>query len=108
MAKQMRVLVVRPGATMPVTKVIDGTLESMQKLVEGYIQCVVLLPGRLVLICNEEGILRSLPYNRRVCGHDIYGTFFLCKPSDDRLVGLSRDDVILLTEGLDWTGEITA
>ena len=108
MSKPMRVLIVRPGATLPVTRIIDGTLESMQELVGGYIESVVLLPGKLVLICNEEGRLISLPYNRRMCGHDIYGTFFLCRPDEDELVGLTRNDVVLLTYGLDWTKEVAA
>lgn len=38
------------------------TLEELQGFVGGYIE-LVRLPGELDLYCNEEGLLRSLPFN---------------------------------------------
>ena len=39
------------------------TLEELQTFVDGYIEAVYL--GREVMYVNEEGRLRSLPYNER-------------------------------------------
>ena len=42
---------------------IDNKLEELQEQVEGYIECVTLIPGKLVMIVNEEGLIQQLPYN---------------------------------------------
>lgn len=42
---------------------IDNTLEALQKEVEGYIECLTLVPEQAVMIVNEEGLLRELPHN---------------------------------------------
>lgn len=42
---------------------IENKLEVLQEQVEGYIECVTLIPGKLVMIVNEEGLLMGLPFN---------------------------------------------
>ena len=42
---------------------IDNTLEALQAAVDGYIETVRLVPGRAVMIVNEEGLLRGMPHN---------------------------------------------
>ena len=42
---------------------IENKLEALQEQVEGYIECVTLVPGKLVMIVNEEGLLMGLPFN---------------------------------------------
>lgn len=42
---------------------IDGSLKSMQKLVGGFIECAYYFPD-VVLVCNEEGMIQGMPFNR--------------------------------------------
>ncbi len=42
---------------------IENTLEALQAAVDGYIEAVTLVPGAAVMIVNEEGLLRNMPYN---------------------------------------------
>ena len=60
----MKILVVEPLAA-PYEKEIEGGLESMQAVVGGYIQAIYPFEDdELALICNEEGKLLGLPFNR--------------------------------------------
>ena len=61
---------------------IDNTLEAMQEFVGGYIEAVTLPDGK-VIICNEEGKLLGLPYNR-----GFEGDFFICEAKGDRFVSV--------------------
>ena len=93
--QKLRVLVVEPGQP-PAVQEIDGSLESMQRLVGGYIQAVYPFDDPVALICNEEGKLLGLPMNRtlrdeRGVPYDIVcGTFFLA--------GIVEDDFASLTD----------
>lgn len=49
--QKLRVLVVEPGQP-PAVQEIDGSLESMQRLVGGYIQAVYPFDDPVALICN--------------------------------------------------------
>lgn len=42
---------------------IENTLEALQNAVGGYIETVRLMVDDAVMIVNEEGLLRGLPYN---------------------------------------------
>lgn len=64
----MIVLKKEPGKD-PVLTDIDNTLEAFQKNVEGYIEAVT-LTEELVIVCNEEGRIQSLPYNCTVMNAD--------------------------------------
>ena len=56
---------------------IDNTLESFQKNVGGYIETVT-LTEELVIVCNEEGRIQSLPYNCTLLrAVDFYGTILV-------------------------------
>ena len=59
----MKILKLDPNDT-PVIMEIEGSLASMQSLVGGRIQAVFPFPEEVALICNEEGKLMGLPYNR--------------------------------------------
>ena len=97
----MKILVVEP-LRVPYEKEIDGSLASMQAVVGGLIQ--LLYPfedSELALICNDEGKIMGLPYNRALRDEDgriydvVAGTFFLCRaPADsENLVGLTEGQV---------------
>lgn len=42
---------------------IANTLEALQSVVDGYIEAVTLIPGKAVMIVNEEGLLRGMAPN---------------------------------------------
>ena len=48
---------------------IENTLEAKQKLVDGWIE-VVSVTEDILLVCNEEGKLRHMEFNRDI-GYDI-------------------------------------
>jgi hypothetical protein len=97
-ATMIKVLVCRTGQH-PTTEEIGTTLEAMQKAVGGgYIQMVPIMPY-VDLVCDEEGLLKDLPYNRSVGSekmgwHHIRGDFFFCRHDDEgEAVSLTDEDL---------------
>lgn len=62
---------------------ISDTLENLQRYVGGYIETITIhglgkdKDQTVVVICNEEGKLRRLPYNCKVLGEPIMGDFLI-------------------------------
>ena len=85
----MDVLVVEPGYA-PYEKSIYG-LDEMQATVGGLIQAVYPYEEQVAIVCNEEGLLHGLEFNRSVPGGygGVVGTFFIC--------GLGEEDFCSLT-----------
>lgn len=78
---------------------IDNTLEAMQKLVGGHIETVA-LPGNMVLVCDEEGVLKGKPLNaivktRREHDNPIVGNFFVCLEDGEEFAGFDHSDYII-------------
>lgn len=79
----MKIILCETGKAPAVTE-IENTLEAMQRTVGGYIETVHLWRDNVVLVCDEEGILKGLPVNRFVVPLlPIHGTFFLCGENKD-------------------------
>ena len=84
----MTILVVEPGKN-PRREEIESSLEAMQRVVGGDIQIVYPFEDYVALVCNEEGKILGLPYNRLLLDdmgvpYDfIAGTFFLCSAPPD-------------------------
>ena len=74
----MNVLVVEPGY-LPYEKEITG-LSEMQQTVGGLIQAIYPYEEEVAIVCNDEGLIDGLPYNRSVPGGygGVFGTFFIC------------------------------
>ena len=87
----MNVLVVEPG-TLPYEKEING-LQEMQELVGGLIDAIYPYDDPVALVCNDEGLLLGLPFNRSVEGGygGICGTFFVCGLWEDNFASLSPE-----------------
>ena len=85
----MDVLVVEPGYG-PYEKSING-LDEMQATVGGLIQAIYPYEEQVAIVCNEEGLLHGLEFNRSVPGGygGVVGTFFIC--------GLGEEDFCSLT-----------
>ena len=83
---------------------IDGSLESMQAIVDGYIE-IVTLGKTLRMIVNEEGLLRDLKVNylaSMLYGHEIRGDVFCCSyDGKENLVDLSTEDFELIFKKID-------
>jgi len=79
----MKVLMIEPGKK-PRKAEIDGSLQGMQQVVGGYTQAIYPFEDPVALICNEEGKILDLPFNRALRDEDgdiydiVSGTFFLC------------------------------
>lgn len=87
---------------------INGTLESMQSLVGGYIETYPYEYEPMVFVMNEEGKLRGLQPHRIIAsGRDIIcGDFFVAAfgkngDEEDDIVGLTeeQESIVLATIG---------
>lgn len=95
MSKRIKVVLAEPGKKAKVTE-IENTLENLQKIVGGYIECVYPFEDNVGIICNEEGKLIGLEPNRVLRDDNgnavdiIFGTFII--------TGLTEDDFGSLTD----------
>ena len=58
----IKVFLKEPGKGMEAIE-IQNTLEAFQDLVGGYIECVTMVPGELVMIIDEEGRMKGKDVN---------------------------------------------
>ena len=93
----MEVVMVEPGKEARIAE-IGSDLNSLQAAVGGYIEAAYFFDDPVALICNEEGKVDGLPYNRAIRDEAgkvqdiIAGPFFVC--------GLGEDDFCSLTKEL--------
>ena len=87
----MDVIIVEPEK-MARKAVIDGNLESLQKVVGGHIEAIYPYEDPVAIVCNEEGKLNGLPLNRRLEDYDIIaGTFLVCGLGEEDFASLSPE-----------------
>lgn len=91
----MRILVVEPGKK-PYLKDIENTLSAMQREVGGYIEPVYLYDDGSVIICNADGKLSGLPFNRALRSPAsnkvkdvLVGTFFVVGTNGEEFDSIS-------------------
>lgn len=89
MSKLISVLLKRPGE-IPRHVNVSNSLEALQKNVEGYIETVTLAED-LVIICNEEGLLKEMPYNCTICGQPFVGPILMVGREEDEFADLPVD-----------------
>ncbi len=89
----MDVLVVEPGYA-PYEKSING-LDEMQATVGGLIQAIYPYEEQVAIVCNEEGLLHGLEFNRSVPGGygGVVGTFFICGLGEEDFCSLTPDQM---------------
>ena len=89
----MRVLVVEPGYA-PYEKEING-LEEMQATVGGMFEAIYPYQERVGIVCNEEGLINGLDFNRSVPGGygGIFGPFFVCGLEEDHFCSLTDEQL---------------
>ena len=87
----MDILIVEPEKT-PRLASISGDLESLQKVVGGYIEAIYPYNDPVALLCHSEGKLIGLPLNRKIEDHDIIaGTFMICGLGEEDFCSLSPE-----------------
>ncbi len=89
----MNVLVVEPGYA-PYEKEING-LSEMQGVVGGLIDAIYPFEEKVAVVCNDEGIMLGLPFNRSMEGGygGVFGTFFVCGLSEDSFCSLTPEQM---------------
>lgn len=88
--KKIKVLYIEPLEDPRVIE-IENTLEAKQELVDGWIEMVCPYNHKddAVLICNEEGKIRNLPWNRALLDDKgdmydvVFGAFFVARAPED-------------------------
>ena len=104
MGKKIKCIVKRPDEQFGHMTWVSDSLENLQKTVGGYIETVTLDNG-VVLICNEEGKLRDMPYNfSALCSahaydayvewrEQLFGTVIVCgtNPTKDTFADIPID-----------------
>lgn len=83
----MRVLKYEPRKAPEIVD-IPNELEPLQQAVGGYIE-VVPVEGNLILIVDEEGLIKGTRFNRRIGPHWIFGTFLVCESDGEEFAGLT-------------------
>lgn len=96
--EKIRVVIIEPFE-QPRIAMIGKDLESIQAIVDGYIEVISANQaffGRVfkdyLIVLNEEGKLRGLPMNLQIRNDFIVGTVFICKKDGEELAGLTEDE----------------
>lgn len=105
----MKVLIVAPGKLARVDD-IENNLETLQRIVGGYIETVHPFRENIALIVNEDGKLWGLPECRtlvsRASGRidTLVGTFIIAgmDPEDCDFCGLTTEQARALKARFDW------
>ena len=94
--KDIHILIVEPGKA-PYEATVPHTLETMQKIVGGHIEATYPYQDPVALVCNDEGLINRLAFNRRVgeqieeINAGIFGTFFVCGIGQEDFCSLSPE-----------------
>lgn len=93
----MKVLSILPGKK-PEAIDLDGSLKSMQDFVGGLIQALYPFADPVALVCNDEGKLLGMEYNRALRDSQsgalydlIAGPFFICGIREGEFTALSEE-----------------
>lgn len=88
-----------PADGSPQIRMIEHSLETLQKLVGGYIETIRVAPG-VVAIVNESGLLMDLPENTTLKGLSFVGNVILAghDPGADDFRSLKTTDLWSLIE----------
>lgn len=86
--KTLNILRIKTSGTVEQVE-IHKIIEDMQAEVDGYIECAysdILDEYDLLMVVNEEGVIKSLPLNAkasRLCSYPIFGDVFLARAGEE-------------------------
>lgn len=92
----IKVLIIEPNKE-PYSQKIEHTLKKLQDIVDGRID-IVELEENVDLICNDEGKLMNLPFNRCVGNDVIAGTFIVAGQHKGETTSLTEEQIKKYTE----------
>lgn len=98
MSDKIKVLVVEPMQPCRVQEISTG-LESMQAIVGGYIEEVTPFTDPVAIVCNEQGKMQGLPFNRPLVDrhglpYDVLcGTFFIAGVEGEHFISLTEEQI---------------
>lgn len=92
MKKKIKVVYIEPGRD-PEFRTVNNTLEAMQILVKGYIEALT-VSNDMVIVCNEEGHLRNMPFNREMFGISLYGPIVLVGTEGEDFTDVPVEDLL--------------
>ena len=101
--KTMTVLIVEPGKT-PYSAEISADLDSLQEQVGGLIQALYPFEDPVAILCNDEGKLLGLPWNRPLLDENgnlydiLVGTFLVVGLTAEDFGSLSEEQIRKYTE----------
>ena len=83
--KNLKVIVVNNGK--PEYRYIkykddDELLYELQNILGGYIEQVT-VSRSFIILCNEDGRIKGLPYNCSICGVDFVGPIIVCSSNGE-------------------------
>lgn len=90
----MKVLMVEPGIA-PYEKELEGLKQMQAAVGGGLIEPIYPYQEKVAIVCNEEGILRGMDFNRSVPGGygGVFGPFFICGLTDDDFCSLTPEQM---------------
>ena len=94
---KMTVLLIKPGMEPEVVD-IDSGLESLQEAVGGDIAATCPYEDPVAIICNDNGKIMNLPWNRALC--DENGEIYDIIAGNFLIVGLTEEDFGSLSDEL--------
>lgn len=94
---KMTVLLIKPGMEPEVVD-IDSGLESLQEAVGGDIAATYPYEDPVAIICNDNGKIMNLPWNRALC--DENGEIYDIIAGNFLIVGLTEEDFGSLSDEL--------
>ncbi|MFQ3543685.1 DUF3846 domain-containing protein [Halobacillus rhizosphaerae] len=96
---KIQIIKIKTGKQSPTIEEIENDLESMQKIVGGYIECVNIPDTQIDLWINEEGKINEMEQNMLLLNNDkpydiICGdVFFASHDSHGNTTGLNEDHI---------------
>ena len=94
---QILICIKNPGEDPKIGLLFDNTLEAFQAAVGGYIETVT-IASDLVLVCNDEGRWRGLPYNTTICGCPFYGPVLAVGVKGDDFASIKGSSIPLVLD----------
>lgn len=92
MDERIKVLIVEPNK-LPRVEVIDNNLKTKEELVGGYVEYLYrnYFPN-IIIVCNKEGKMLGLPFNRDIGGDIVAGTFIILGEDPEKGENISLTD----------------
>lgn len=102
--RKIRAIIKRPDEEFGHVTNISDTLENLQKTVGGNIECVSF--SNFVILCNEDGKLKGLPFNMRIGTFDVLvGTIIVLGVDGEEFADCPLDFKVWKNTVRRWRGD---